>query len=376
MENVKLKEMIYVTKPSLPPFEEYVEEIKGIWENCQLTNQGPKHEKLQHELRNYLESDNIALFANGHIALEIGLQALEVKGEVITTPFTFASTTQAILRNGCTPVFCDIKETDYTIDPDEIEAKITERTSAIVPVHVYGHVCEIEKIKRIAEKYNLKVIYDAAHAFGVKYKGIDVSNFGDMTMFSFHATKAFNTVEGGCLAYRDESLYEKIRSLKQFGQILGTDLYPYSGGNGKMSEMHAAMGLCNLRHIADYTEKRKKVVETYRLRLDGKAGLKIAPINNDVYSNYVYFPIVIEEEETGINRERIFQALKDENVFARKYFWPLCSEFECVKKLGIQADVPVAKRISERVLTLPCYADLKIEEVNSICDIILDQCYN
>ncbi|MCR5737757.1 MAG: DegT/DnrJ/EryC1/StrS family aminotransferase [Eubacterium sp.] len=362
---------IYVVKPSLPPLEEYVEEIKDMWETGIMTHQGPKHQRLQKELQEYMDAENITLFGNGHQAMELGIQSMKLEGEVITTPFTFGSTTQAILRNGLTPVYCDIKEDDFTIDCDKIEELITEKTCAILPVHVYGNMCDVERIREIAEKHHLKVIYDGAHAFGEIYKGVNAANFGDMTMFSFHATKVFNTVEGGCIVYRDGSLTQYLEGLRQFGQIVGTESTPYVGTNAKLTDMHAAMGLCNLKHFDEYIEKRKKVVERYRERLAGVEGLKLSVVQDDLKSNYAYFPLVIEEEKTGITREMITEKLKENNIFVRRYFYPLCSDFEVVKNMGIQSNVPVAKYISERVITLPDYSDLTIQEVDEICDIIL-----
>ncbi len=363
---------IYVVRPSLPPLEEYVEEISSMWETGILTHTGPKHIKLQKELEEYMGAKNVALFANGHLALELGIEALGLTGEVITTPFTFGSTTQAILRRNLKPVFCDIKEDDYTIDCDRIEELITEKTSAILPVHVYGNVCQVEKIKELADRYKLKVIYDAAHAFGEVYKGTNVSNYGDMTMFSFHATKVFNTVEGGCLTFADSSKVQLLNSLRQFGQVIGTEETPYIGTNAKMTEMHAAMGLCNLKHIDEYVEKRKQIVKLYRKYLTGVNGIRICPIQDGVVSNYAYFPVVFEEEKTGVDREAAISKLAKNNIFVRKYFYPLTSDFECCRRLGLQAKVPIAKYISDRVLTLPCYSDLALENVERICKLILE----
>lgn len=364
---------ILVVSPSMPPFEEYVEEIRDLWETKYLTHTGPKHVKLQAELEKYLNADYVSLFANGHLALELGIQALGLTGEVITTPFTFGSTTQAILRCGLTPVFCDIKEDDYTIDPKKIEALITEKTSAILPVHVYGNICEAEEIQKIADKYNLKVLFDAAHAFGELYKDVNVSRLGDMSMYSFHATKVFNTVEGGCLTFRDDDKVQLLNGLKQFGQILHTDEVPYIGTNAKMTEIHAAMGLCNLRHVDEYIAKREKVVECYRERLSRIPGIRLCPVQKSVKSNFAYFPVVFESKYGGADRDLIAEKLAEQNIFARKYFYPLTSDFECCAGLGIKADVPVAKYISDNVLTLPCYSDLECKDVHRICDIILEQ---
>ena len=361
---------IFVTRPSLPSLEEYMEEIQDMWETGIMTHQGPKHNELQAKLEAYMDVPYITLFANGHLALELGLESLQMKGEVITTPFTFGSTTQAILRNGLTPVYCDIREDDYTLDCDKLENLITEKTCAIVPVHVYGNICEVERIQEIAEHHGLKVVYDGAHAFGELYKGKNIAHYGDMVMFSFHATKVLNTVEGGCLVYRDEKKTQYLEGLRQFGQIVRTDSVPYIGTNAKMTDMHAAMGLCNLRHIEKYIEKRKAVAERYRKHLTGIDGIKLTPVQKDVVSNYAYFPVVFEEQNTGVNRDMVMNSLAEHKIFTRKYFYPLCSDFECIRELGIHSDVPVATYISDRVLTLPCYSDLTLEDVDRICAII------
>lgn len=366
----KHEKKIFVVKPSLPPLEEYVDEIKEMWKTGIMTHQGPKHNKLQKELQQFMEAPNITLFANGHLALELGLESLGLEGEVITTPFTFGSTTQAILRNKLKPVFCDIRYDDYTMDCDKIESLITERTCAIVPVHVYGNICDVERIQAIAEKHGLKVIYDGAHAFGELYKGRNIAQYGDMVMFSFHATKVLNTVEGGCLVYQDGNKTQYLEGLRQFGQIVRTEKVPYIGTNAKMTDMHAAMGLCNLRHFQEYIEKRRQVAERYMERLSGIEGIKLSPVQKDVVSNYAYFPVVFEEKPTGITRDMVMDRLAEYNVFSRKYFYPLCSDFECCKKMEIEANVPVASYISNRVLTLPCYSDLELEDVDYICDVI------
>ena len=364
--------VIPVVSPSMPPLDEYMEEISSLWETKQLTHSGPKHVELQKQLEDFLEVEHVTLYANGHLALEAALDALNLEGEVITTPFTFASTTQAILRQGLKPVFCDINPNDYTIDVSKIEELITEKTCAILPVHVYGNICDVEEIDRIAKKHNLKVIYDAAHAFHEDYKGQSVAGFGDMSMFSFHATKVFNTVEGGCLTYRDD-LVDLLNSLKQFGQKRNSDEVPYIGTNAKMTEVHAAMGLCNLRHIEEYIEKRKNVIECYRSRLSNIDGVRLCPIQQDVKNNYAYFPVVFDSAVLGMNRDHISDVLAKHNVYARKYFYPLTSDFECCENVCDSANLPVADYISKNVLTLPCYSDLEIADVNRICDIILTE---
>lgn len=364
--------MINVTRSSMPEFEEYCEEIKELWESHWLTNMGAKHKQLQAELEKFLEIPHVALYTNGHLALENVIAAFDFpKGsEVITTPFTFASTTHAIVRNGLTPVFCDVNDFDYTMDTTKIEALITEKTCAIVPVHVYGNICDVEEIEKIAKKYNLKVIYDSAHAFGVKYNGRDVSNFGDASMFSFHATKVFNTIEGGAVTFSDDSFVQLLNDLKNFG-IRNAEEVAFVGGNAKMNEFQAAMGICNLRHINEEIAKRKAVVERYRERLSGINGIKLCEEQDGVVSNYAYFPVVFDGFKN--NRNEIYEKLGKEGIIARKYFYPLVNEYDCYKDWP-NADVkktPVAKYIADRVLTLPLYADLAISDVDKICDIIL-----
>ena len=365
-----MKDIINVTRSSMPSFEEYVEEIKDLWESRWLTNMGAKHNELQDKLCDYLTVENVSLFTNGHLALEAVIAAMKLTGDVITTPFTFASTTQAIVRNNLTPVFCDINPDDYTIDVTKIEELITDKTSAIIPVHVYGNVCNVYEIERIAKKHGLKVIYDAAHTFGVRVGNKGIGSFGDASMFSFHATKVFNTIEGGCVTYSNELLTDKLRIQKNFG-MHDNEHYPEIAGNAKMNEFQAAMGLCNLRHVDEEIEKRKKVVYRYIERLGGTAGIELWHEQDNVKHNYAYFPVVFDESEFGKSRDTVAERLAKESIFARKYFYPITSEFECYKgKFDIQ-ETPVAKRISENVLTLPLYADLEINDIDRICDIIL-----
>ena len=363
-----MNKQILVTRSSMPSFEEYCEEIKELWDSHFLTNMGVKHKELEKNLKEYLKCDNINLFTNGHLALECALKVFDLQGEVITTPFTFASTTHAIVRNGLKPVFCDINPIDYTIDIEKIESLITDKTCAIVPVHVYGNLCNVEKIEEIAKKHNLKVIYDAAHAFGVEKNGVGVANFGDASMFSFHATKVYNTIEGGAVTYQDKSFNKKLNDIKNFG-ITGPETVEYIGGNAKMNEFQAAMGLCNLRHVDKEIEKRKKVVERYRERLSNVDGIKLVPIQEGVKQNYAYFPVVFDNYK--YTRDEVFAKLGEENIIARKYFYPLINDFECYRKNYSSNDTPVAKYIADRVITLPLYADLDLEIVDKICDIIL-----
>ncbi len=365
---LNVKKIIQVTRSSMPDFAEYMEEIKGLWDSRWLTNMGVKHKKLEAELTQYLQAPNVTLFANGHLALECAIEAFNLTGEVITTPFTFASTTHAIVRRGLEPVFCDINPGDYTIDPDKLESLITDQTSAIIPVHVYGNVCRVKEIERIAKKYNLKVIYDAAHAFGVAVDGVGVAGFGDASMFSFHATKVFNTIEGGAVAYRDAALKRTLNNLKNFG-ITGPESVESVGGNAKMNEFQAAMGLCNLRRIDAEIGRRKVVAERYLERLSGIKGITLVQPQKGVKSNYAYVPVVFDGFK--LTRDQVFEALKAENIHARKYFYPLTSNFQCYKGRFKPGGTPVAEYIAGRVLTLPIYADLSLSDVDRICDIVL-----
>ncbi len=321
---------INVIKSSMPPFEEYVEAIRPLWDSVWLTNMGVNHEKLSEKLCEYLKVKNVSLFVNGHMALEMTLQALGLDGEVITTPFTFASTTHAIVRNGLKPVFCDINPDTYTIDADKIEALITPKTCAIVPVHVYGCICDVEKIEAIAKKHCLRVIYDAAHAFGCEYKGKGIGAFGDASMFSFHATKVFHTIEGGAISTEDEHLMKELYKLKDFG-IKNEEVVDGIGANAKMNEFCAVMGLCNLEYVDGEIEKRRLVVERYREHLSNIPGLKILPVQKDVKSNYAYFPIVIDEKIFGCDRQTVMDRLKENEIYTRKYFYPLTSDMDCYR---------------------------------------------
>lgn len=365
-----LKKPIYVTRTSMPPYEEYVEMIKPLWDSHCLTNMGEYHRKLEKELENYLGVDNVSLMTNGHMALEMALQALELSGEVITTPFTFVSTIHAITRNNLTPVFCDINEDDYTIDTTKIEALINKRTCAIVPVHVFGRVCNIEEIERIARKHNLKVIYDASHTFGATYKGKHIVEYGDVATLSFHATKVFNTVEGGAVVYHTEKTGSELYSLKNFG-IRSEELIDGIGANAKMDEFRAIMGLCNLKYINSEIQKRKKVYEKYMEMLSGIEGLRLSEIQEDVNANYAYFPVLFDNEILGVSRNDIYEELKKENIYTRKYFYPLVSDTKCYCNVYSSKETPIAKKISDCILTLPIYADLDVNDVAEIASKIL-----
>lgn len=364
---------ILVTRSSMPDYEEYCEEIKDLWDSHWLTNMGQKHKQFQCELEKLLDVPHVSLYTNGHLALENALAAMNFPkgGEVITSPFTFASTTHAIVRQGLQPVFCDIDPVYYTMDVTKIESLITDKTCAIVPIHVYGNVCDVEELERIAKKYCLKVIYDAAHVFGVTYKGKSIACFGDASIFSFHATKVFNTIEGGAVCFYNDNLVQTLNDMKNFG-FRGPESVEFVGGNAKMNEFQAAMGLCNLRHLNEEILKRKSVVEYYRKRLSNVEGIIICPEQPDVKANYAYFPVVFEPELFEATRNEVFDALAENGIGARKYFYPLTNTFDCFHGVYDVNKTPVALHISKRVLTLPLYADLSIDDVDRICDVILE----
>lgn len=365
----KFKDPLFVTKAVLPEFDNYVEKIKPIWENNWLTNNGPIHDRLELRLKQYLKAENLTLFTNGHLALDSAVKALNLSGEVITTPFTFVSTAHAVRMNNLQPVFCDIKLSDYTIDEDKIEQLITEKTSAIIPVHVYGHPCNVEKIQQIADRYGLKVIYDAAHAFGVEYDQKPISRFGDISMFSFHATKVFNTIEGGALTFRNAEYKHKLDLLKNFG-IEGPESVSMVALNAKMNEFQAAMGLANLEHIEQNFANRKCVYNTYKTRLSNVPGLKFPDISGNVLYNYSYVPILVDERLFGKTRDGLFDRLGDYNIFPRKYFYPLITHIQaysdCVSRLDN------AEYVSERILCLPIYADMEVWVAQKVCEIIIE----
>lgn len=374
---------ILVTRSSMPTLEEYIDEIKDLWNTHWLTNMGVKYKNFQEQLLKYLNVPFVEMLSNGHMALELSLQALKLsnvscnslekncfkKMEVITTPFTFASTTHSIVRNGLSPVFCDIKEDDFTIDENLIENLITDATVAIMPVHVYGNICNVTKIQKIADKYGLKVIYDAAHSFGEKLDGISTGSFGDVSCFSFHATKVFNTIEGGAVCYKDVSFGQELCRLKNFG-IKNEEVVDGVGANAKMSEFCAAMGICNLRHIDDEIKKRKTVFDYYESRLLDVAGIRTRKIPNNVQSNYAYYPIVVDEKKFGKTRNEIHSIMQKNNIYTRKYFYPITNSFECYQGKFDVFKTPIALRISKRVLCLPMYSDLSVKEIDRIVSII------
>ena len=366
------QQRILVTRSSMPSLDEYVAEIAPLWDSHWLTNMGAEHKKLEAALKDRLDVPNVALFTNGHNALECILEALDLPagGEVITTPFTFASTTHAIVRKGLKPVFADVRASDLTLDPASVESLITPRTCAIVPVHVYGNLCDVDAIQEIAARHGLKVVYDAAHAFGVERNGASAATFGDASMFSFHATKVFNTIEGGCVCFKDAGLYPVLNQWKNFG-ITGPEDVEYVGGNAKMNEFCAAMGVCNLRHLDDEIAKRKAVAEHYWERLEGAPGVTVFRPGDDVRHNYAYLPALFDPAGFGATRDDVFTALDAAGVGARKYFYPLVSDYACYRDNYSSDATPVAKRAANQVLTLPMYADLALDDVDRICDVVL-----
>lgn len=359
---------VYVTKAFLPPYEEFVEGLREIWDSALLTNQGPIHNRLSEQLKEFLKVNNVVLFVNGHQALEVGLKALQIEGEVITTPFTFASTTHAITQSGLTPVFCDIRMDDFNIDETRIRSLITGRTRAIMPVHVYGTPCNIDEINRIAQEYDLKVFYDAAHAFGVEVNGAGIGSFGDMSMFSFHATKVYNTIEGGAVTFSELQWERVLYLLKNFG-IAGPEDVLSVGTNAKMNEFQALMGILNLRYVDHEISMRKVVVEKYRKLLAGIPGIRRMEDQPGIRHNYAYFPILIDETRYGLNRNELFDLLAAHDIHARKYFYPLVTDYACYRG-KFPADLPVASYVAERIMTLPLWGALPVETVERICAII------
>ena len=361
---------IFVTRSSMPTFDSYIEAIKPLWETHFLTNMGKYHQELEEKLKQYLDVQELSLMVNGHMALELVIQAFQFPNdaEIITTPYTFISTTHAIIRNHLKPVFCDVKFEDGTIDENKIENLINERTVAILPVHVYGHVCNIEKIQEIADKYHLKVIYDAAHAFGVLYKGKGIGNYGDASIFSFHATKVFNTIEGGAVTFPDHKFYDKLYKLKNFG-ICNEELITEVGTNAKMNEFCAIMGLCNLKNIDKVIENRKYCYEYYISQLKNIKGIDFFTMNSNINWNYAYCPILVNDNYK-MNRNELYEYLKENQIYSRKYFYPLTSDQNCFKQVYKNVNLSSARWIAERILVLPLYEGLNIKIIDKIIDLI------
>lgn len=368
--DANMEKKILVTQSSMPPYEEYIEAIKPLWETHWLTNMGRYHQELEIKLKEYLGVAELSLMVNGHMALELAIQAFDFPegSEVITTPFTFISTTHAIVRNHLKPIFCDVKVSDGTIDEEKIEDLITEKTVAVVPVHVYGNVCNIEEIQRIADNYGLKVIYDAAHAFGIQYDGKGIGNYGDASIFSFHATKVYNTIEGGAVSFADYKMYQKLYNLKNFG-IRGEELVTEVGANAKMNEFAAIMGLCNLRYVKKAFEERKKRYEYYKERLMKVKGISFFDRNRAANNNYAYFPILVEDDFI-LSRDDLYNTLKENNIYSRKYFYPLSSDQACFKNMYKKMNLDCARQLARKVLILPLYENLEMENLEKIVSII------
>lgn len=367
----KLDSPIYVTQPALPDLEDFIPYLRQIWENKILTNNGPFHKQLEKELAEYLGVPYISLFANGSLALLTALQVLRIGGEVITTPYSFVATTHCLWWNNIKPVFVDIEPEFCNLDPEKIEAAITPKTSAILPVHVYGNPCKIERIQEIADIYGLKVIYDAAHAFGVRYNGQSIFNYGDLSVLSFHATKVFNTMEGGAIVCHDAPTKKRIDYLKNFG-FAGETTVIAPGINSKMNEMQAALGLVQLKHNQENIDKRRALVSLYRKHLSGIPGISFLREPKNTVSNFAYFPIFVEEIEFGMSRDQLYENLKQANIYGRRYFYPLISDFPMYRNLdsASPANLPVARYTADRVQCLPLYPILEPEQIMHVARLI------
>jgi dTDP-4-amino-4,6-dideoxygalactose transaminase len=365
------KKPIYVTQPTLPPLEEFTEYVKQIWTSKILTNNGPYHKQFEKELAEYLGVKYISVFSNGTLALITALQALKITGEVITSPFSFVATTHSLWWNNIKPVFVDIEPNYFNLDPEKVEAAITSQTTAIMPVHVYGNPCNVKAIQNIANTFGLRVIYDAAHAFGVKINSNSILSFGDLSIMSFHATKVFNTMEGGAIVCHDEIMKKRIDFLKNFGFADEVTVVA-PGINGKMNELQAAYGLLQLKYVDNYIAKRKNISEIYRHELKGVDGIKFLEDIPGVINNYAYFPILVDGQIYGKTRDELYEKLKQDNVFGRRYFYPLISQFPVYRGLpsANPANLPIATQIADKVICLPIYPDLESEKIKIISDLI------
>lgn len=365
---------IYVTKPALPALDEYLPYLEGIWNSKWLTNNAQYHQDLENKMADYLGVKYLSLFTNGTLALVTALQALKINGEVITTPFSFVATTNALWWNNIHPVFSDIEPTYFNLDPEKIEAAITPKTTAILPVHVYGNPCNVEKIQEIADIYGLKVIYDAAHTFGNKINGQSVLNYGDLSILSFHATKPFTTMEGGAIICHDKKTKQRIDYLKNFG-IANETTVVAPGINSKMNEMQAALGLLQLQKFDSYVQKRQAIASIYYKNLQQVKGIRCIKTNPNAQNhNFSYFAIFVEENEYGRTRDELFAHLKMNNIYGRRYFYPLISHFPSYRGLesAKASNLEVAEKITRQVICLPIYPELTHEQVNKITDIIVE----
>ena len=365
------KEPIYVTRPFMPPLDEFCQGLKEIWENKWLTNNGPVLQRYTKKMKDFLDVENTVMFNNGTLALQIGLQGLGITGEVITTPFSFVATTHALHWNKIRPVFCDIEPDHYTLDPEKVEAAITPWTTAILAVHVFGYPCNLDALADIARRHNLKLIYDAAHAFGVKIDGKSIAQYGDLSMFSFHATKLYHSLEGGMLIFPNPSLKTEVEYLKNFGFKSEVEVV-MPGTNAKMNEMQALMGLTMLKYVPQLIEKRRAITELYREQLQSVPGIHLPPLlSHEINYNYAYFPIEIDERKFGNSRDQLYEKLKEYNIFTRRYFYPLICDFACYRNVPVADPLKTARRVAERILVLPIYYDLALDDVQKICDIII-----
>lgn len=368
---MEVKKTIYVTQPALPPLDEFITYLKQIWGTRILTNNGPIHQHFEKELADYLGVKYISLFTNGTLALVTALQTLKITGEVITTPFSFVATTHSLWWNNIKPVFVDIEPDYFNIDPQRIEAAITPLTTAIMPVHVYGNPCMVDEVQKIADTYGLKVIYDAAHSFGVMIHGESILNYGDLSVLSFHATKTFNTIEGGAIICHDEKTKKRIDFLKNFGfadEVTVTG----PGINAKMNELQAALGVLQLKYIDKYILRRKEIAALYRDNLRGIKGIRVLYDIQDVRHSYTYFPIFIDEEIYKIGRDEVYARLKEHNILGRRYFYPLISQFPTCRGLPSSdpENLPVATKAAQQVLCLPIYPELEDKTVLEICKLL------
>lgn len=362
---------IFITQPLLSPLEEFIPYLEKIWKNKWLTNKGEFHNGLEKSLCDYLDVKYITLSTNGTLSLIIALKSLDITGEVITTPFTFCATTHALWWAGITPVFCDIEPNYFNLNPDKIESLITKKTTAILPVHVYGNPCDVNKIQKIADEYGLKVIYDAAHAFGVSINGNSILNFGDISILSFHATKVYNTFEGGASVSNNMDIKNKLDYLTNFGIIDETEVVDI-GINTKMNEIQAAFGLLQLKYIDEAIEKRRVITNYYRNKLEDIDGIRFLKDIDGVKHNYSYFPILIDDKIYGKTRDDVYNLLRSKSIYARRYFYPLINNLSCYKNMKISGsdNIPVANEISNKILCLPIYPDLDIDVVDKIIKII------
>ncbi len=361
---------IYVTRPFLPPLEEFCQGLDEIWESRWVTNNGPILRRFTQELCNFFETDNVCLFNNGTLALQIALKGMGLSGEVITTPFTFVATAHALVWNEIRPVFVDIEPEYYTIDPEKVEAAITPRTTAILAVHVYGHPCKMNALADIAKHHRLKLIYDAAHAFGIKVGSKSIAHFGDLSMFSLHATKLFHSIEGGLLIFQEAELKSIFDYLKNFGFKNEVEVV-MAGTNAKMNEMQALMGMLVLKYLEEIIQKRARITDLYRHRLKEVPGIRLVPsLSPDIKFNYAYMPIEVDEQEFGMGRDALYEKLKHYNVHTRRYYYPLVCDYACYRSFSAKDPLTIARRVTDRILTMPIYDSLQLSDVEAICEII------